>query len=81
MTSVSQYDEAYNKARKESLRKRKECVYIPQWHVEEILCFLRGHIIEGDVTRKQLITAIDTYLAELDEAETEEYVPKEKYNV
>ena len=53
-------------------------IYIPQWHVEEILHFLRGHIIEGDVTRKQLITAIDTYLAELDEAETEEYVPKEK---
>ena len=78
MTCVSQYDEEYNKARKESLRKRKECVYIPQWHVEEILRFLRGHIIEGDVTRKQLITAIDTYLAELDEAETEEYVPKEK---
>jgi len=46
-------------------------IYIPQWHVEEILRFLRGHIIEGDVTRKQLITAIDTYLAELDEAETE----------
>lgn len=56
-------------------------IYIPQWHVEEILRFLRGHIIEGDVTRKQLITAIDTYLAELDEAETEEYMPKEKYNV
>ena len=46
-------------------------IYIPQWHVEEILHFLRGHIIEGDVTRKQLITAIDTYLAELYEAETE----------
>ena len=49
-------------------------IYIPQWHVEEILRFLRGHIIEGDVTRKQLITAIDTYLAELNETETEEYV-------
>lgn len=78
MTSVSQYDEEYNKARKESLRKRKECVYIPQWHVKEILHFLKGHIIEGDVTRKQLITAIDTYLAELDEAETEEYIPRGK---
>lgn len=78
MTSVSQYDEEYNKARKESLRKRKECVYIPQWHVEEILHFLKGHIIEGDVTRKQLITAIDTYLTELDEAETEEYISRGK---
>lgn len=74
MTCISQYDEEYNKARKESLKKRKECVYIPQWHVEEILYFLRGHIIEGDVTRKQLITAIDMYLTELNEAETEEYV-------
>lgn len=53
-------------------------IYIPQWHVEEVLRFIRGHIIEGDVTRKELITAIDNYLAELDEAETEEYVPREK---
>ena len=52
-------------------------IYIPQWHVKEILHFLKGHIIEGDVTRKQLITAIDTYLAELQEAETEEYVSGE----
>ncbi len=59
------------------MEKANRNVYVPQWHVEEILCFLRGHIIEGDVTRKQLITAIDMYLAELQEAETEEYVSGE----
>lgn len=59
------------------MEKTNRNVYIPQWHVEEILYFLRGHIIEGDITRKQLITAIDTYLAELKEAETEEYVLEE----
>ena len=59
------------------MEKANRNVYVPQWHVEEILCFLRGHIIEGDVTRKQLIIAIDTYLAELQEAETEEYVSGE----
>ena len=60
------------------MEKANRNVYIPQWHVEEILYFLRGHIVEGDVTRKQLITAIDAYLAELQEAEIEEYMPKEK---
>lgn len=60
------------------MEKANRNIYIPQWHVEEILYFLRGHIIEGDVTRKQLITAIDTYLAELQEAETKEYMSKEK---
>ncbi len=60
------------------MEKMNRNVYIPQWHVEEILYFLRGHIVEGDVTRKQLITAIDTYLVELKEAEIEEYTPKEK---
>lgn len=59
------------------MEKANRNVYIPQWHVEEILYFLRGHIIEGDVTQKQLIIAIDTYLAELQEAETEEYVSGE----
>lgn len=58
---------------------KKSNIYIPQWHVESILYFLRGHLIEGDLTAKQMVSAIDNYLRDVENAETEEIaVTKEK---
>lgn len=60
-------------------QNKKPNIYIPQWHVESILYFLRGHLIEGDLTAKQMVMAIDHYLADVERAETEEIaVTKEK---
>lgn len=60
-------------------QNKKPNIYIPQWHVESFLYFLRGHLIEGDLTAKQMVLAIDNYLADVERAETEEVaVIKEK---
>lgn len=53
-------------------QNKKPNIYIPQWHVESILYFLRGHLIEGDLTAKQMVIAIDNYLRDVENAETEE---------
>lgn len=53
-------------------QNKKPNIYIPQWHVESILYFLRGHLIEGDLTAKQMVSAIDNYLRDVENAETEE---------
>lgn len=53
-------------------QNKKPNIYIPQWHVESILYFLRGHLIAGDLTAKQMVIAIDHYLADVERAETEE---------
>lgn len=44
-------------------------IYVPQWYVEGFLINLREHIIEGDVTRNQLIGAINNILNEIENAE------------
>lgn len=60
-------------------QNKKPNIYIPQWHVESILYFLRGHLIEGDLTAKQMVIAIDNYLRDVENAETEEIaITKEK---
>lgn len=46
-------------------------IYVPQWHVKNFLYFLRGHILEGDISQNQLLAAINTYLLELKEEKPE----------
>jgi len=53
-------------------QNEKPVVYIPQWHMETFLYFLRGHLIEGDMTPKQMVIAIDNYLDDVKQAEIEE---------
>ena len=47
-------------------------IYIPMWYIESFLYFLRGHLIEGDLTVKQMITAIDNCIVDLNNAEIED---------
>ena len=47
-------------------------IYIPEWHVKQFLNYLKGHIIEGDITHKQIILTINNYIKELNEAEVQE---------
>ena len=56
------------------MEKANRNIYIPQWHVEEILYFLCGHIFEGDVTRTKFILAIYSYMADLQEKDIVENV-------
>jgi hypothetical protein len=48
-----------------------DVIYVPQWLIEEFLNFLKGHIIEGDMTHKQMVMAINNFLDEINEAEVE----------
>lgn len=47
-------------------------IYIPEWHVKQFLNYLRGHLVEGDMTHKQMILAIDNYIKDVDEEEAVE---------
>jgi len=48
-----------------------DVIYVPQWLIEEFLNFLKRHIIEGDMTHKQMVMAINNFLDEINEAEVE----------
>ena len=47
-------------------------IYIPQWYIEQFLLYLRGHLLDGDMTHKQMVIAIDNYLKDIREAEVED---------
>lgn len=47
-------------------------IYIPEWHIKQFLYYLRGHLVEGDMTHKQMILAIDNYIKDVNEEEAVE---------
>lgn len=47
-------------------------IYIPEWHIKQFLYYLRGHLVEEDMTYKQMILAIDNYIKDVNEEEAVE---------